>query len=87
MRLNKRQLKRIIREEKNRVISEANSDGTVSDDEDDAREDLLAHVEMSIDELIGYIKEEAYAIGGPYRGPAIKSMALRLLADKIHGAR
>jgi len=69
------------------LILEMRDDGTISDDEEEAQIDLMMHVEVQIDDLIGYIKEQSYAIGGPYRGPGIKAEALRLLAEKIHGAR
>jgi hypothetical protein len=87
MKITKRQLKQIIREEKNRLVKEANVDGTVSDNEEEHEEDMMVHVEVTIDELLSYISGEAMRIGGSFRGPGIKSRALRLLADKIHRHR
>ena len=87
MKITKRQLRRIIKEEKQRLIIEMNPDGTVSDDEEEAEINLMMQVEMEIDELIQLIAAEAAGIGGPFRRAGIKARALRLLADKIHGAR
>ena len=81
MKITKRQLKRIIKEERAQLIKEMNPDGTISDDEDEARLDLLATVEVQIDELVQYIKDEADRIGG------IRKEAYRLMADKIHRLR
>jgi len=87
MKITKRQLRRIIKEEKQKMLSEMNPDGTISDDEDDARYDLLANVEVQIDELIQLIRDESARIGGGFRGPGIRREALKLLADKIYEAR
>ena len=87
MRITKRQLKRIIKEEKSYLVREMNPDGTISDDEDEARYDLMAHVEMQIDELVQFVEDEAERIGGGFRSPGIRKEAFRLMAEKIHGAR
>lgn len=87
MKITKRQLKRIIKEERAQLIKEMNPDGTISDDEDEARLDLLATVEVQIDELVQYIKDEADRIGGGFRSPGIRKEAYRLMADKIHRLR
>lgn len=87
MRVSKKQLKRIIKEERAKLLSEMRPDGTISDDEDVAREDLLMHAEMQIDELIQYVRDEAERIGGGFRSPGIRREVFKLLADKIHRAR
>mgnify|MGYP001205602569 FL=1 len=87
MKITKRQLKRIIKEERAQLIKEMNPDGTISDNEDEARLDLLATVEVQIDELVQYIKDEADRIGGGFRSPGIRKEAYRLMADKIHRLR
>jgi hypothetical protein len=86
MKITKRQLKRIIKEEKARLL-EMNPDGTISEDEDEARFDLLASVEVQIDELIQRVKDEAERIGGGLRSPGIRAEVFKLMAEKIHGAR
>jgi hypothetical protein len=86
MKITKNQLRRIIKEEKAR-LREANPDGTISDDEDWERADLLAHVEVTIDELIQHVRDEAERIGGGFRSPGIKAEVFKLMAEKIHGAR
>lgn len=78
------QLKRIIKEEKQRLVREMNPDGTISDNEDDEREDLLRHVEMELNGLIDYVISEASRIGGDFRSPGIKKQAFSLMADMIH---
>jgi len=79
MKITKRQIKRIIRE--------MNPDGTISPDEDDQREDLLAHAEVAIDELIQYVIDEADRIGGGFRSPGIRAEVFKLMGEKIHRAR
>tara|TARA_E500000331_G_C16980473_1_gene593314 strand:- start:201 stop:494 length:294 start_codon:yes stop_codon:yes gene_type:complete len=87
MKITKRQLQRIIKEEKQKLINEMNPDGTVSADEDDLEDDLMMDIEMEIDRLIQNIRIQAEEIGGGFRGPGIRARALKLLADKIYNAR
>lgn len=87
MKITKRQLRRIIKEEKTRILNEMNPDGTVSDDEEEREADLMAHVEISIDELIEKATEEAYAIGGTFRSPGIRKRVKALIFDKISRMR
>ena len=87
MRITKRQLKRIIKEERQRLVREMNPDGTISGDEDEARYDLLARAEIQIDELIQHVEDEAERIGGGFRSPGIRAEVFKLMAEKIHGAR
>jgi hypothetical protein len=96
MKITKRQLRRIIKEEKDRfmeieadkhLMKEMNPDGSISGDEDDARHDLLASVEVQIDELIQHVRDEAERIGGGFRSPGIRKEVFQLMAEKIHGAR
>ncbi len=83
MKITKRQLKRIINEEKARLVREMNPDGTISDDEDALQENFMADVEIQIDELIQYVLSTSEQIGGRYRGPGIRHEAFRMLAVKI----
>jgi hypothetical protein len=87
MKITKRQLKRIIKEEKRRLIQEMNPDGTISDDEDEARFELLAEVEMQLDELIQFVASSAARIGGGFRSPGIRSEVYKMMADKLHEVR
>ena len=87
MKITRRQLKRIIKEEKAKLVREMKPDGTISNDEDEAREDLLMHVELTLNELLDHIIRESERIGGGFRGPGIKKQAFRLLADMIHSYR
>lgn len=87
MKITKRQLKKIIKEERDQLLKEMNPDGTISSDEDEERLELLATVEVQIDDLVQYIKDEADRIGGGFRSPGIRKEAYRLMADKIHRLR
>jgi hypothetical protein len=79
MKITKRQIKRIIRE--------MNPDGSISEDEDEERYELLANAEVQIDELIQYVIDEADRIGGGFRSPGIRAEVFKLMAEKIHRAR
>lgn len=65
------------------VVSEKKADGTISDDEDERREDLMSQVEVSIDDLLAMIKKEANDIGGSFRSPGIMYDAKKLIEDKL----
>ena len=67
MKITKRQLRRIIKEEKERLMLEMNPDGTISDDEDIQREEFLAEVGEQIDELIDFVHQSSERIGGGFR--------------------
>ena len=87
MKITKRQLKRIIKEEKAKLVLEANPDGTISDDEEDLEDDLMMELEIEIDRLIQMIRIESDKIGGGFRGPGIRARAMKLLLNKIREAR
>lgn len=87
MKISKRQLKRIIKEEKAKLVLEANPDGTISDDEEDLEDDLMMELEIEIDRLIQMIRVESDKIGGGFRGPGIRARAMKLLLNKIREAR
>jgi hypothetical protein len=70
-----------------KVISEKKSDGTISDDEESREEDLMANVEVAIDDLIDLIKKEANEIGGSFRSPGIESRVGKLLKEKLAKAK
>ena len=83
MKITKRQLKRIIKEEKTKLIREMNQDGTISGDEDAEKEVLLTSVEDQLNEIITHVINEAARIGGDFRSPGIKKAAFGLMADII----
>jgi hypothetical protein len=68
-------------------INEKKSDGTISDDEDEREDDLMANVEVTIDDLIALIKKEANEIGGSFRSPGIESRVGKLLKAKLAKAK
>ena len=57
MKISKRQLKRIIKEEKAKLVLEANPDGTISDDEEELEDELAADVMIERDNLIAQVRE------------------------------
>jgi hypothetical protein len=87
MKISKRQLKRIIKEEKQKLLGEANLDGTISGDEEAETRVLMADIEEQVEDLVRFVQMEAERIGGGFRGPGIKARALKLLADIIHEYR
>jgi len=70
-------------------LFEANADGTISDDEDDAVENMLVDVEYMVDELVNYIKVETKKIGGSFRSPGMEAQCLKLVKEtfKKHKVR
>jgi hypothetical protein len=57
----------------NSQIEEANADGTISDDEDERREELEMEVYNEAKSFADSVKERAYDIGGSFRGPGIQA--------------
>ena len=89
MKITKRQLGRIIREERSRLtkVREAKADGTISSNEDNERALLMAEVEETVEDLVRFIQTEAERIGGGFRSPGIKRQALKLAVDILHDYR
>ena len=87
MKVTKKQLRRIIAEEKAKLVSEARPDGTISDNEEAERRVFLADVEEQLEELITFVQMESQRIGGGFRGPGIKAQALKLMAELIYEER
>ena len=87
MKITKRQLKRIIKEERSKLVREMNPDGSISDGEDEERAALLREVENTIYDLIETVHVRAGEIGGNFRSPGIRAEAFKLMADAIHEAR
>jgi len=88
MKITKRQLRRIIKEEKAKILKEADpATGLITDDEDDDRVELLMRVELQLNELIQYVVDEAERIGGGFRSPGIKLEAFTLMADMVNSYR
>ena len=87
MKITKRQLKRIIKEEKAKIVREMNPDGTISGDEDQQREEFLAEVGEQIDELVDFVHQSAERIGGGFRSPGIRRQAQEIMLTKIQRMR
>ena len=87
MKITKRQLRRIIKEEKKKLLSEMKSDGAVSDDELDLEDELMEEVVRDLEGLIARVNIQAERIGGSFRSPGIKSRVLKAMAMVLHEAR
>ena len=61
------------------VVSEANADGTISDNEDDDMDNLKSDVEFMTKELIDHIKKETERIGGQFRAPGYEAEAKKIV--------
>ena len=83
MKISKRQLKRIIKEEQDKLLREANLDGTYSADEGDLEDALADEVMMELDNLIARVREESMRIGGNFRGPGIKARIFAEMRDML----
>jgi len=82
MKITKRQLRRIIKEEKAR-LAEANPDGTVSDNEDAEIFVFFADVEERIEELAQFIVMDSERIGGRFRGTGLRKRAFQKVLEII----
>lgn len=57
----------------NAQVAEANADGTISDDEDERREELEIEVYHEAKAFAESVVSRAYEIGGDFRGPGIQA--------------
>ena len=83
MRLTKRQLRQIIKEEKEKILTEMNPDGTISYDEDFQEDQLMEYAVMQIIGLTNFVRTKAAEIGGDARAPAIKQRVFRAMKSNI----
>ena len=87
MKLSKTQLRRIIKEEKAKLVLEANPDGTISDDEEENEDELASDVMIELDNLIAQVREEAMRIGGDFRGPGIRARIFSQMRAMLQRAK
>ena len=87
MKITKRQLRRIIQEEKDRLVLEMKPDGTISDDELDLEDELTEEVVRDLEGLIARVHIQAKRIGGDFSSAGIKSRVLKAMAMVLHEAR
>ena len=62
-------------------VNEANADGTISDDEDERRDQLEMEIYQQTETLINFLKEEAESIGGSFRSPGIIADCVKQIKD------
>ena len=70
-----------------KIVQEANMDGTISTDEEELEEELMAEAVIELDNLIAMVREEAMRIGGDFRGPGIRSRVFSEMRRIINGAK
>ena len=87
MKISKRQLRRIIKEEKAKLVLEANPDGTISGDEEELEDELAADIMIELDNLIAQVREESMRIGGDFRGPGIRARIFAEMRTMIQRAK
>jgi hypothetical protein len=64
-------------------IEEANSDGTISDDEDERRAELLERVKEQMQQLLASAEFDAKDIGGSFRSPGIMAEIKKELNNQL----
>lgn len=64
-------------------LLEANSDGTISDDEDERRAELLERVKGQMQELLASAELDAKDIGGSFRSPGIMAEIRKELNSQL----
>jgi translation elongation factor EF-1beta len=64
-------------------FNEANADGTISDDEDERREELLKRVKEQMQELLASAELDAKDIGGSFRSPGIMADIKKELNNQL----
>ena len=74
-----KELKKLL---ENAGMREANPDGSISTDEDEDRDHLLAMFEMELDELVSNAIQDAEEIGGQFRSPGIMAQLRTILQTK-----
>ena len=87
MKITQRQLRRIIKEEKAKLVREMNPDGTISGDEDAERKALMSNTENEMFDLIQNVYDEAERIGGGFRSPGIRKEVYKMMFDMLQDAR
>ena len=64
-------------------LIEANPDGTISPDEDKQMEELLSHIEESLEGILYEAEQETKRIGGSFRAPGYKAQVLKLIEKMV----
>lgn len=65
------------------LIEEANADGTISDDEDERRAELLERVKEQMQQLLASAEFDAKDIGGSFRSPGIMAEIKKELNNQL----
>lgn len=64
-------------------LNEANADGTISDDEDERRAELLERVKEQMQQLLASAEFDAKDIGGSFRSPGIMAEIKKELNNQL----
>jgi len=62
-----------------KAVKEANSDGTISPDEDKKRADMLKKFESELNKVVNKYIKQADKIGGPFRKDGIKAEMSKIM--------
>jgi len=62
-----------------KAVKEANSDGTISPDEDKKRADMLKKFESELNKVVNRYIKQADKIGGPFRKDGIKAEMSKIM--------
>jgi len=67
------------------LIKEANPDGTISPNEDKEMDELLTHIESTMEDLLYEAEQETLRIGGKFRQPGMKDQVIKLMEKLVQG--
>ena len=66
------------------ILKEANPDGTISPDEDKLMDELMTHIEQTMEELLYEAEQETARIGGRFRQPGMKDQVIKLITKMVN---
>jgi hypothetical protein len=77
--LDKDTLRKLTISKTRTTVNEANSDGTISKDEDKKRAEMLKKFDSDLRKLVNKYAKQAEKIGGPFREPGIKAEMAKIV--------
>jgi TATA-binding protein-associated factor Taf7 len=77
--LDKDTLRKLTNSKTKATVNEANSDGTISKDENRKRAEMLKKFENELNKMVNKYATQAEKIGGPFRKDGIKAEMSKIL--------
>ena len=77
--LDKDTLRKLTNSKTKATVNEANSDGTISNDENRKRAEMLKKFENELNRMVNKYATQAEKIGGPFRKDGIKAEMSKIL--------